>query len=98
PPRPTRVPYTTLFRSHVRLHDLPALLVRRADDGAFGDVGVRQKRRLHFRPGDVVAGRDDHVVGARNEVEDAVRVAHEVVAGDVRSEEHTSELQSPYDL
>ena len=64
-----------LPQHHVRLDDLPALLVGRADHGAFGDLGMGEQGRFHLGPGDVVARRDDHVVGAGGEVEDAVLVA-----------------------
>src|SRR5262245_5960410 len=40
----------------IGLDDLPALLVGRAHDAAFGDRGMRQQRRLDLRTGDVVAG------------------------------------------
>src|SRR5262245_42943516 len=67
----------------VGLDDLPALLVGRAHHAAFGDRGMRQQRGLDLRAGDVVAGRYDHVVGARLVPEVAV-VIHEVgVTGDV---------------
>src|SRR5256885_9815362 len=68
PPRSTLFPYTTLFRS---------------DNAALENRRMQQQRGLHLRPGDIVAGRNDHVVGAR------------LVP---RSEEHTSELQSPCNL
>ena len=58
----------------MRLHDLAPLVVRHADDGALDHVSVRQQRRFDLGPGDVVAGGNDHVVGARDEMEDAVLV------------------------
>src|SRR5690606_40438897 len=66
-PRPTLFPYTTLFRS----------------DAAFGNSRMREQHFFHFRPGDVVAGRDDHVVGARLIMEIAVLVLQVGIAGKV---------------
>ena len=43
-------------------------------------AGMLQQRILHLRAADVVAGGDDHVVGARLVEEVAVRVLHEGVA------------------
>src|SRR6476661_3365833 len=48
-----------------RLDDHPALLVGLADDAALGDRWMAQQRILDFGAADVVAGGDDHVVGAR---------------------------------
>src|SRR5690606_40958011 len=62
---------------------LSARLVGDTDDGAFDHVGVRQQRGLHLGAGDVVTGRDDHVVGAGGEVEAAILVLDEAVAGQV---------------
>src|SRR5437762_7449610 len=80
PPRSTRFPYTTLFRSH------PVL----------GLVGVG--------PGEVGPWREafEHLHGPGQEVAGTLRVAHrsrvrpQAGQGHAhRSEEHTSELQSP---
>ena len=71
------------LQDHEGLDDHAALVVRRADDAAFGDRRMGEQRRLDLRAGDVVAGRDDHVVGARLVPEIAVLI-HEVgVAGEV---------------
>src|SRR3712207_7095835 len=72
PPRSTLFPYTTLFRSLLRLlpHQLAAGL-RRDDRHRRGEIHAQR-----LFDGQVVAGRS---VGGR---------------GDLRSEEHTSELQS----
>src|SRR5258708_9233115 len=82
PPRSTLFPYTTLFRS---------LEVRRVTARHFGrDVpGVSDvlQRPPHFRPVDV-----SFADGLPREA--AVR-AIEVEVLQMRSEEHTSELQSP---
>src|SRR5258708_14618050 len=63
PPRSTLFPYTTLFRSHIRL--------RHADHGS-----------------------EDHR-RRRDDPEDGTPVALERLERGQRSEEHTSELQSP---
>ncbi len=62
---------------------MPRSASGRADHAAFGDRRMRQQRGLHFRPGDVVARRDDHVVGARLIPEVAVGIHQVGVAGDV---------------
>ena len=74
------------------LHDLAAGLVGHADHRALGDVGVGQQRGLHLRAGDVVAAGDDHVVAAGGEVEVAVVVLHEGVAGEVPAVLHVAAL------
>src|SRR5256885_4038283 len=69
PPRSTLFPYTTLFRSEVRM----------AERGRGEQRGGRQHRAEEL----VAYGRQHRAVGD---------------VGDVRSEEHTSELQSPCNL
>ena len=71
-----------------RLDDLPALLVGRADHRALGDGLVAQQHVFHLERGDVVAGRDDHVVGARLVEEVAVGVLQVGVAGVVPAALH----------
>src|SRR3989454_12563125 len=94
PPRSTLFPYTTLFRS----------LDREVDAGAEG-TGEARRRVDADRP-DV---RADEVVGPILLFGGVVRLEHlarrferhEAVAPDIderRSEEHTSELQSPCNL
>src|SRR3712207_8293333 len=81
PPRSTLFPYTTLFRS---------LLVGEPDRG--GVVGRRDQldvERALLGAGAQVLERDVAVVLAR-----ADHARREVVGGEERSEEHTSELQS----
>src|SRR5207247_660732 len=63
--------------------DLAAGLVGKPDHPALADVGVTEQRLLDLGPGDVIAGRDDHVVVASLEPEVAVGVLDEGVAGDV---------------
>src|SRR5437867_5626554 len=93
PPRPTPFPYTTLFRSSLRGRQ--TVVVRRR-------VGERHRRRQITRPGGhALAVRlvAEQVVVAAGEAPGVLDGQTDVVAGDeARSEEHTSELQSPYDL
>src|SRR3712207_9480323 len=91
PPRSTLFPYTTLFRSEGGV--VVALdRVRGRRDGSGGDVVDRHRQLLgahvHERPG----GEPDGTRAGRGV--DGVVVALGVVAA-ARSEEHTSELQSP---
>src|SRR5438094_7589269 len=92
PPRPPLFPYTTLFRSreHPRRHL------------GEGDAAVRTGEALG--KGDRFALRnldlDDSVGEAQGGLQRVGQARAEPVLDDepVRSEEHTSELQSPYDL
>src|SRR5256885_7105873 len=82
PPRSTLFPYTTLFRS-------------------FGNVGGHLARLLHAEAGAKVIAVSDVSGGVVNEkgLDVPALLAH-TAAGKpvVRSEEHTSELQSPCNL
>src|SRR5207248_11717548 len=87
PPRPTLFPYTTLFRS-------VAISSSRDQGGALGGArrgagacegGRLGQRRSRDRPADPHRG-EHH------------RNREGLAEGRERSEEHTSELQSPYDL
>src|SRR5207248_9373725 len=83
PPRPTHSPYTTLFRSS----DGRAGRARHGlDRGAGAARAQRQDARAHSHRRQALA---DDARGA-----DAEGAGHRRL----RSEEHTSELQSPYDL
>src|SRR2546426_2706807 len=84
PPRSTLFPYTTLFRSN--LEPLEPLLVERRD--------FLQGRHALLR-GDGV-GLHLAALDLRSSV--GRLVAHEVDLAAERSEEHTSELQSPCNL
>src|SRR5207248_11366755 len=85
PPISTLFPYTTLFRSH-------------ADDRRRHPKAESADRMLRREPQPARRGRLRH----RDPARVRVRRAHERKPGhrspDLRSEEHTSELQSPYDL
>ena len=77
---------------HVGLDDLAALVVGRADHAALGDRRMRQQGGLDLGTGDVVAGRNDHVVGARLVPEIAVGIHQIGVAGDVPAVLHVLAL------
>jgi hypothetical protein len=74
------------------LDDHPALLVGLADHAAFGHGRMLQQRVLDLGPADVVAGGDDHVVGARLVDEVAVLVLQEGVARIVPAVLHVAGL------
>src|SRR5207248_9578423 len=82
PPRSTLFPYTTLFRSLVE-GDASLLMVQY--------MTRSPARQLAFMKSMVMGG-----AGSTEEIERAPRVLRETLL--FRSEEHTSELQSPYDL
>src|SRR5256885_8258918 len=86
PPRSTLFPYTTLFRSQLRHH----LELRRGRQ-----VAEEHERRGAVRGRQSRAERGQHVeIGP----ERRRRVHRPLVAAGPRSEEHTSELQSPCNL
>ena len=87
-----RVRRGALAQHDERLHDHAAARVWRADDGYLEHVRVAEQRLLDLGPGDVVAGRDDHVVAARLEPEVAVGVADVGVAGDIPAVLHVVPL------
>src|SRR5437762_8360103 len=79
PPRSTLIPYTTLFRSPVRVE-------LNHDQYSAGD-----KARVYVR-----SAQDGYLVVLHADPAGRVRVLFPVDPGDDdRSEEHTSELQSP---
>src|SRR5437588_5353328 len=84
PPRPTLFPYTTLFRSI----------------GAHRFVAQRRRQRI-CGVGGGVARRDRQIVEQRGIGRPSARrpsIGRERLLHDLRSEEHTSELQSHSDL
>src|SRR5207248_3964982 len=94
PPRSTLCPYTTLFRSRRERADAgqAARDVERVRGDPIGDV-VERASHLLTEPDE---GQRD-----RREEEPGDRFDGNLESGHVarvRSEEHTSELQSPYDL
>src|SRR5256885_10767082 len=84
PPRSTLFPYTTLFRSGVRNHEIG----RGATSG--GDRGQ------HDAQWDELEVEIDGAAGRQRVVGDPVLATF--LRPDDRSEEHTSELQSPCNL
>src|SRR5438874_1919624 len=67
----------------IGLHDHAARLVRRTNDPALDDRGMREQSRLDVRTCDVVASRHDHVVRARLVPEIALAIHQIGVARDV---------------
>src|SRR5690348_17628433 len=92
PPQSTLFPYTTLFRSqHGRILEQFDVL-ERARDAEAGDVVGRLL-------GDVLVLEED--LAGRRRIDPRDQVEDRALAGAVRadrSEEHTSELQSPVHL
>src|SRR5699024_12705381 len=85
PPLPTLFPYTTLFRSLIQQH-APHLEV---DGEMHGDCALDQDTRRQILP-------DNLLEGSAN-----LLVCPDLDSGNIaynRSEEHTSELQSRFDL
>ena len=66
-----------------RLHDLAAVEVGHADDGALGDRRMLEERALDLERADAIRRRDDHVVRAPDEPEVPVRVARRSIAREV---------------
>src|SRR5207248_11102911 len=83
PPSPPLFPYTTLFRSESKLRGGQRLVLRHLLDLREKPEVVLEVARLHARMITAVV---------------ALRELVEIMEGPRRSEEHTSELQSPYDL
>src|SRR2546426_3019199 len=82
PPRSTLFPYTTLFRSQLTHVARPVVVLE-----------DRERLRRHAAHGPAELGRE-----ARDEVCDEGRDVLAPLAERRRSEEHTSELQSPCNL
>src|SRR5688572_32192055 len=82
PPRSTLFPYTTLFRSHVRV--FPAVIARLLHGN------LVERRLLRAASDDVL--EQDHVVP------DPLSADRRQIVRALRSEEHTSELQSQSNL
>src|SRR2546427_8443829 len=83
PPRSTLFPYTTLFRSLVKLDDLT------------NDLLTGERLRVRMRPDVCVGGGEKR---ARADVNDQAALRPLDHAAADRSEEHTSELQSQSNL
>src|SRR5207248_4101352 len=92
PPPSTLFPYTTLFRSQrQQRREHPACRAPGADDqhATLGDDDTEVVAQVAHEPGPVSVVTEERAVVAQRQ---------RVDGGGVRSEEHTSELQSPYDL
>src|SRR3712207_8794578 len=89
PPRSTLFPYTTLFRSPVTVQVLDAPL--HVTVGTVAEDEVAAPGRVQV---DAVLAVVENVVVANDVVVRVLPDEHPVGAGPVRSEEHTSELQS----
>src|SRR5207248_10078127 len=95
PPRSYLLPYTTLFRSSLVVPTLSLFEVfkriaqQRGDDEALRSVAVMEQGRV------VDLDRATALAAARLSIDHSIAMADSIM---LRSEEHTSELQSPYDL
>src|SRR5258707_4572813 len=91
PPRSTLFPYTTLFRSQAALHLSPQAGRGSALNSWLSSVSIAlHAQHLDDLPEALVFRRDVGGVSLR-------RIGHRLGALPLRSEEHTSELQSrPY--
>src|SRR5256885_5231944 len=88
PPRSTLFPYTTLFRSGNDQHIEIGLIVRRTE---------RIVDRLDARVAPLPCRKEALQVAFPDRIRIHVRTGflREPIGGEARSEEHTSELQSP---
>src|SRR5207248_9466951 len=97
PPRSTLFPYTTLFRSkvvppsRVILHDIWLSFYPGAKIGVLGANGAGKSSLLRIMAG------VDHDFQGEAWPHEGTKIAY-LSQEPERSEEHTSELQSPYDL
>src|SRR5256885_16438416 len=94
PPRSTLFPYTTLFRSHPpddRVQREPDREVDREDIEGVDEADVLRPERAADR-------RHRGAERRRADLQSAARDAERLGGVLVRSEEHTSELQSPCNL
>src|SRR5258708_22468212 len=88
PPRSTLFPYTTLFRSEK--HVLKGGHDEDHQNEHDPECDEADDRRIDHGRDDLAANLDRLLVEHRQSLEKAVKIR-----GKVRSEEHTSELQSP---
>src|SRR5207248_11055565 len=88
PPSPTLIPYTTLFRSGPEMNALLQGVIKTHEDRHLQEHHPTGAERV--RPGPPLERPNFAVQRLRDDVP--------ANAGLHRSEEHTSELQSPYDL
>src|SRR2546430_13642787 len=86
PPRSTLFPYTTLFRSRIKLDDKQDEFDILQDE--YNDL-VRRYNNLRQASRNIITRQDQDIVGLRRQIA-VLRIQ--------RSEEHTSELQSQSNL
>src|SRR2546426_9324080 len=82
PPRSTLFPYTTLFRSPFE----HVLHTGRRNDGLIAAIGVKRRERSRIGHEDIPVVKVAYIAEAK------------ATLSEYRSEEHTSELQSPCNL
>src|SRR5205807_10632630 len=96
PPRSTLFPYTTLFRSCSALTS-PAMAPENPNTApAQRAISVRDRIVIFYRPHQTFVGNTTGLRGWSTEI--GKNVTAVLNAGCRRSEEHTSELQSPCNL
>src|SRR5207248_9187295 len=93
PPRPPRFPYTTLFRSARRIHSACEVTL------SFCEIGQTPAKTRTYRVRRFIsfASHRRETSRLRAATQSGQRLTFCPRRG-TRSEEHTSELQSPYDL
>src|SRR5256885_16232034 len=94
PPRSTLFPYTTLFRSGEYANVFGNAACRRPTD--LGDDALGQSQVMELEAVDEALGVVAAVIGEDEEC--LVRIGVAIGGAVKRSEEHTSELQSPCNL
>src|SRR5207248_11667373 len=96
PPTPTLFPYTTLFRSDLALRARTRERLEREIHALRALPHRSHRRLLRARRNRRGAAGDEGLGCAPHHRARGIR--RPAARGSVRSEEHTSELQSPYDL
>src|SRR5207249_9056819 len=94
----TLFPYTTLFRSHDREEDVARQRGRLADDLVGDPVGGAQEEIGKVDRELIEERGDANPQPAEPRAAGLLHQLHELPLLDGRSEEHTSELQSRFDL
>src|SRR5690606_39968989 len=95
-PRPTLLPYTTLFRS-TRLNNAPEPIGLKGLTSFYGSaIGAQRQSELWLKSDSTAGENDKNTFRSSHSTRDISRAFAE--AGGLRSEEHTSELQSRENL